>query len=103
MIETTWSFDSIDSCHPACEVASLIHRQTQQVAHIGAPAALAASPLRSDAANAAEEVPVLLVLIKVRFLSPPNSNCPGSTCLTHLGTEGSDRQPTAALLYCASS
>jgi hypothetical protein len=31
---------------------------------------------------------VLLVLIKVRFLSPPYSNCPGSTCLTHVGTEG---------------
>jgi hypothetical protein len=31
---------------------------------------------------------VLLVLIEVRFLSPPYSNCPGSTCLTHLGTEG---------------
>jgi hypothetical protein len=30
----------------------------------GAPAALAASPLRSEAANAAEEVLVLLVLIK---------------------------------------
>src|SRR5664280_1221060 len=55
---------------------------------VGAPAALAASPLRSEAANAAEEVLVLLVLIKVRFLSPPYSNCPGSTCLTHLGTEG---------------
>jgi hypothetical protein len=49
---------------------------------------LAASPLRSDAANAAEEVLVLLVLINVRFLSPPYSNYPGSTCLTHLGTEG---------------
>jgi hypothetical protein len=34
------------------------------------PAALAASPLRSEAANAAEEVLVLLVLFKVRFLSP---------------------------------
>src|ERR1035441_5809235 len=55
----------------------------------GAPAALPASPLRSEAANAAEEVLVLLVLIKVRFLSPPYSNCPGSTCLTHVGTEGS--------------
>jgi hypothetical protein len=54
----------------------------------GAPAALAASPLRSEAANAAEEVLVLLVLIKVRFLSPPYSNCSGSTCLTHVGTEG---------------
>ena len=54
-----------------------------------APAALAASPLRSEAANAAEELLVLLVIIKVRFLSPPYSNCPGSTCLTHLGTEGS--------------
>lgn len=42
------------------------------------------SPLRFEAANAAEEVLVLLVLIKVRFLSPPYSNCPGSTCLTHL-------------------
>jgi hypothetical protein len=31
---------------------------------------------------------VLLVLFKVRFLSPPYSNCPGSTCLTHVGTEG---------------
>jgi hypothetical protein len=31
---------------------------------------------------------VLFLLIKVRFLSPPYSNCPGSTCLTHLGTEG---------------
>ena len=39
-----------------------------------APAALAASPLRSEAANAAEELLVLLVLIKVRFLSPPYSN-----------------------------
>src|ERR1039458_2286054 len=56
----------------------------------GAPAALPASPLRSDAANAAEEVLVLLVLIKVRFLSPPYSNCPGSTCLTHVGTEGGE-------------
>src|ERR1700681_634430 len=54
----------------------------------GAPAALAASPLRSEAANAAEEVLVLFLLIKVRFLSPPYSNCPGSTCLTHVGTEG---------------
>src|ERR1017187_620735 len=54
----------------------------------GAPAALPASPLRSQAANAAEEALVLLVLIKVRFLSPPYSNCPGSTCLTHVGTEG---------------
>src|ERR1019366_4694522 len=54
----------------------------------GAPAALPASPLRSEAANAAEEVLILLVLIKVRFLSPPYSNCPGSTCLTHVGTEG---------------
>jgi hypothetical protein len=53
-----------------------------------APAALPASLLRSEAANAAEEVLVLLVLIKVRFLSPPYSNCPGSPCLTHLGTEG---------------
>jgi hypothetical protein len=53
-----------------------------------APAALPASLLRSEAANAAEEVLVLLVLIKMRFLSPPYSNCPGSTCLTHLGTEG---------------
>ena len=53
-----------------------------------APAALPASLLRSEAANAAEEVLVLLVLIKVRFLSPPYSNCPESTCLTHLGTEG---------------
>jgi hypothetical protein len=34
----------------------------------GAPAAL-------EAANAAEEVRVLLVIIKVRFLSPPYSNC----------------------------
>jgi hypothetical protein len=33
------------------------------------------SPLRFEAANAAEEVLVLLVLIKVRFLSPPYSNC----------------------------
>jgi hypothetical protein len=33
------------------------------------------SPLRSEAANAAEEVLVLLVLIKLRFLSPPYSNC----------------------------
>ena len=41
----------------------------------GAPAVLAASPLRSEAANAAEEVLVLFVLIKVRFLSPPYSNC----------------------------
>src|ERR1035441_2794322 len=57
----------------------------------GAPAALPASPLRSEAANAAEEVLVLLVLIKVRFLSPPYSNCPGSTCLTHVGTEGIDK------------
>src|ERR1017187_5838855 len=57
-----------------------------------APAALPASPLRSEAANAAEEVLVLLVLIEVRFLSPPYSNCPGSTCLTHLGTEGINRQ-----------
>ena len=31
--------------------------------------------LRSEAANAAEEVLVLLMLIKVRFLSPPYSNC----------------------------
>src|ERR1700681_117771 len=54
----------------------------------GAPAAVAASPLRSEAANAAEEVLVLLLLIKVKFLSPPYSNCPGSTCLTHVGTEG---------------
>src|ERR1035438_643566 len=54
----------------------------------GAPAALPASPLRSEAANAAEEVLALLVLIKVRFLSPPYSNCPGSTCLTHVGTVG---------------
>jgi hypothetical protein len=54
----------------------------------GTPAALAAFPLRSEAANAAEEVLVLLMLINVRFLSPPYSNCPGSTCLTHLGTEG---------------
>src|ERR1039457_4648392 len=54
----------------------------------GAPAAFPASPLRSQAANAAEEVLVLLVLFKVRFLSPPYSNCPGSTCLTHVGTEG---------------
>ena len=53
-----------------------------------APAALAASPLRSEAANAAEELIVLLVLIKVRFLSPPYSNCCGSTCLTDVGTEG---------------
>jgi hypothetical protein len=30
---------------------------------------LPASPLRSEAANVAEEVLVLLVLIKVRFLS----------------------------------
>src|ERR1017187_3243907 len=58
----------------------------------GAPAALPASPLRSEAANAAEEVLVLLVLIKVRFLSPPYSNCPGSTCLTHVGTEGKRSQ-----------
>jgi hypothetical protein len=28
-----------------------------------------------EAANAAEEVRVLLVIIKVRFLSPPYSNC----------------------------
>src|ERR1019366_1307874 len=56
----------------------------------GAPVALPASPLRSEAANAAEEVLVLLVLIKVRFLSPPYSNCPGSTCLTHVGTEGNE-------------
>src|ERR1019366_8571543 len=55
----------------------------------GAPVALAASPLRSEAANATEEVLVLLVLIKVRFLSPPYSNCSRSTCLTHVGTEGS--------------
>src|SRR5664279_1920426 len=53
-----------------------------------APAALAPSPLRSEAANAAEELLVLLVLIKVRFLSPPYSNCRGSTCLTDVGTEG---------------
>src|ERR1039457_7211234 len=50
----------------------------------GAPAALAASPLRSEAANAAEEVLDLLMLIKVRFLSPPYSNCCGATCLTHV-------------------
>jgi len=49
---------------------------------------LAASPLRSEAANAAEELIALLVLIKVRFLSPPYSNCCGSTCLTDVGTEG---------------
>ena len=42
---------------------------------VAAPAALAASPLRSEAANAAEEVLILLMLIKVRFLSPPYSNC----------------------------
>jgi hypothetical protein len=42
---------------------------------VAAPAALAASPLRSEAANAAEEVLILLVLIKVRFPSPPYSNC----------------------------
>src|ERR1035441_4730820 len=54
-----------------------------------APAALPASPLRSEAANAAKEVLVLLVLFKVRFLSPPYSNCCGATCLTHVGTEGS--------------
>src|ERR1035441_9157576 len=53
-----------------------------------APAALPASPLRSEAANAAKEVLVLLVLFKVRFLSPPYSNCCGATCLTHVGTEG---------------
>ena len=53
-----------------------------------APATLAASPLRSEAANAAEEVLVWLVLIKVRFLSPPYSNCSGDTCLTDVGTEG---------------
>src|ERR1039457_1753781 len=58
----------------------------------GAPAALPASPLRSEAANAAEEVLILLVLIKVRFLSPPYRNCPGSTCLTHVGTEGKRSQ-----------
>src|ERR1035438_10478254 len=64
-----------------------------------APAALPASPLRSKAANAAEEVLVLLVLIEVRFLSPPYSNCPGSTCLTHLGTEGAanNSHPTTSL------
>jgi hypothetical protein len=45
------------------------------VADGGAPATLPASPLRSEAANVAEEVLVLLVLIKVRFLSPPYSNC----------------------------
>jgi hypothetical protein len=39
------------------------------------PAALAASTLRSEAANAAEEELDLLLLIKVRFLSPPYSNC----------------------------
>jgi len=39
------------------------------------PAALAASPLRSEAANAAEEELVFFMLIKVRFLSPPHSNC----------------------------
>src|SRR5271168_2814307 len=61
-----------------------------------APAALAASPLRSEAANAANEVLVLLVLIKVRFLSPPYSNYRGATCLTHLGTEGLP-QPALAL------
>src|ERR1035437_3916987 len=38
--------------------------------------------------GAEDEVLVLFLLIKVRFLSPPYSNCPGSTCLTHLGTEG---------------
>ena len=26
--------------------------------------------------------------IKMRFLSPPHSNYPGTTCLTHVGTEG---------------
>src|ERR1035437_10572042 len=45
----------------------------------------------APAALAAEEESILLVLIKVRFLSPPYSNCPGSTCLTHLGTEGVDQ------------
>lgn len=42
-----------------------------------ASAGLAASPLRPEAANPAEAVLVLLVLINVRFLSPPFSNCPG--------------------------
>src|ERR1035441_9428287 len=63
----------------------------------GAPAALPASPLRSEAAHGAEEVLVLLVLIKVRFLSPPYSNCPGSTCLTHVGTEGPARRQPALM------
>src|ERR1017187_8176626 len=62
--------------------------RTCRAAGGGATAALAASSLRSEAANAAEEVLVLFVLFKVRFLSPPYSNCPGSTCLTHVGTEG---------------
>ena len=53
-----------------------------------APAGSAASPLRSEAANPAEEVLVLLVLIKVGFLSPPYRNCYGETCLTDVGTEG---------------
>src|ERR1035437_7838556 len=42
--------------------------------------------------GAEDEVLVLFLLIKVRFLSPPYSNCPGSTCLTHLGTEGWPRR-----------
>ncbi len=42
-------------------------------------------------ALAAEEVLVLFVLINVRSLSPPYSNCPGSTCLTHVGTKGRDQ------------
>src|ERR1035438_4946844 len=41
--------------------------------------------------GAEDEVLVLFLLIKVRFLSPPYSNCPGSTCLTHLGTEGGSK------------
>lgn len=43
------------------------------------------------AANAAEEEPLLCIfkrLTKIRLPSPPYSNCPGDTCLTHLGTEG---------------
>jgi len=42
---------------------------------VGAPEALVASPLRSEAASAAEEEPDLLLLFKERFLSPPYNNC----------------------------
>ena len=97
MFETLFRYPAIIDRHRNGPFAEARERFLEHRIHQGyAPATLqrCAQELlvvaeRIDIALGRLDWSVLLVFIKVRFLSPPYSNYPGPTCLTHLGTEGS--------------